>query len=77
MYAHCHKSNNECLQLYHSIHSGLCAYDSNLLEDNIYTTMKNKEALTEASMEVGLEVYPGKTKYMLMSITRMQHKIIT
>jgi hypothetical protein len=33
------------------------AYDMNLLEDNIDTTKKNTETLTEASKEVGLEVY--------------------
>jgi hypothetical protein len=31
------------------------------------TTHKNSEALLDASKEVGLEVNPEKTKYMLMS----------
>jgi hypothetical protein len=35
--------------------------------ENTETIKKNKEALLEASKEVGLEVNPEKTKYMLMS----------
>jgi hypothetical protein len=31
---------------------------------------KNREALLDASKEVGLEVNPEKTKYMLMSLSR-------
>jgi hypothetical protein len=41
----------------------LCAYDANLLEDNIQTIKENKEALTEASKGVGLDVKAEKTKY--------------
>jgi hypothetical protein len=36
-------------------------------EKNINSTKKNTEALLEASKEVGLEVNPEKTKYMLIS----------
>jgi hypothetical protein len=45
------------------------ANDVNLLGDNIGvdTTKKNKETLTDASKEVGLEVNTEKTKYMLLS----------
>jgi ribosomal protein S2 len=49
----------------------LLAYadDVNLLGDNIDTTRikKNTETLIDASKEVGLEINPEKTKYMLLS----------
>jgi ribosomal protein S2 len=37
------------------------------LEENIDNVQKNTEALLGACKEVGLEVNPEKTKYMLMS----------
>jgi hypothetical protein len=43
------------------------ADDVNLLEDNIDTIKKNTETLIDPSKEVGLEVNPEKTKYMLLS----------
>jgi hypothetical protein len=47
----------------------LLAYadDVNIVGDNIDTIQRNKKALLDASKEVGLEVNPEKTKYMLMS----------
>jgi hypothetical protein len=43
------------------------ADDVNLLRDNIDTIKKNKETLTDASKEVGLEANAEKTKCMLLS----------
>jgi hypothetical protein len=44
----------------------LLAYadDVNILRENIDELKKNTEALLDASKKVGLEVNPGKTKYM-------------
>jgi hypothetical protein len=43
------------------------ADDVNLLGDNIDTTEKNTEPLTDASKGTGLEVNTKKTQYMLLS----------
>jgi hypothetical protein len=46
------------------------ANDVNIVGENIDTIQKNTKALLDASKEVGLEVNPEKTKYML--VTRCQ-----
>jgi hypothetical protein len=48
-------------------HQLLAYVDVNLVTENKDTIKKNTKALLDASREVGLEVNPEKTKYMLMS----------
>jgi hypothetical protein len=43
------------------------AVDVNILGGSIHATGKNTEALVVACKEIGLEVYAGNTKYMIMS----------
>jgi cell division protein YceG involved in septum cleavage len=47
----------------------LMAYadDVNIVEENIDTIQRNTKALLDVSKEVGLEVNPEKTKYVLVS----------
>jgi hypothetical protein len=48
-------------------HQVLACVDFNIVGENIDTMHKNTKALLYASKEVGLEVNPENTKYMLMS----------
>jgi hypothetical protein len=45
--------------------------------ENIDTIQKNNEALLDFGKEVGLEVNPEKTKYMLRPLIRRQDKGVT
>jgi hypothetical protein len=42
------------------------AYDVDLLNENIHTIKKNRQALLVSSREIGLEVNPETTRHMFM-----------
>jgi hypothetical protein len=60
------QENQEGLKLDGTYQLLAYADDVNVVGENIDTTKKNTAPL-DADMEVGLEVIPEKTKYMLMS----------
>jgi hypothetical protein len=64
------KQNQEGLNFNGSHQLVAYADDVIIVGENIDTTKKNIETLLDASKEVGLEVNPEKTKYMLMSRSR-------
>jgi hypothetical protein len=60
------QENQEGLKL-NGTHQLLAYADGIIVGENTDTIKKNKEALSDASKEAGIEVNPEKTKYMLMS----------
>jgi hypothetical protein len=61
------QENQEGLIL-NGTHQLLAYYDDvNIVGENTDTTQKNTKALLDTSKELGLEVNPEKTKYMLVS----------
>jgi nitrous oxide reductase len=61
------QDNYEFLKLNGTHQLLVYADDVNIVGENIDTVQKNTKALLDGSKEVGLEVNPEKTKYILMS----------
>jgi len=51
------------------------ADDVNMLGGSVHTIKKNADALVVACQEIGLEVNADKTKYMVMSLIKMQDEV--
>jgi hypothetical protein len=60
------QENQEGLIL-NGTHHLLAYVDVNIVGENIDTIQRNTKSLLDVSKEVGLEVNPEKTKYMLVS----------
>jgi hypothetical protein len=61
------QENQEGLKLNGTHHLFAYTDDVNIVGENVCIPEKNTEALVDASKEVGLQVNPEETKYMLMS----------
>jgi hypothetical protein len=61
------QENQEGLKLNGTYQVLAYADDVNVLGENVDTIQKSTEALLDTSKEVGLELNPEKTKYILMS----------
>jgi len=51
------------------------ADDVNILGGSVHTIKKNSEVLVVACQETGLEVNADKTKYMVMSLIKLQSEV--
>ena len=67
--------NQEGLKLNGTHNLFVYAEDINILGGSVHTIKKNADALVVASKQTGLEVNADKTKYMVMSLIKMQDKI--
>jgi hypothetical protein len=67
------QENQEGLIL-NGTHQLLAYADDNIVGENIDTIQKNTRAVLDTSKEVGLEMNPEKTKYMLVYAVKRQDR---